>query len=159
VAAGEQVDQPPVDPRKLPGAALGGLAPGELVAEPLQYGGQLAGVDRLGSGGELKQRPGVDRRVAALTEGQVEHEGVGLQLRVGWSPHLGGDLCGGAAGVVGEHRHPKLPRGVDLLAVGGRPARRHPRLQLLHGYPDRGQVRPLQPRPLLGRDERQQRRD
>ena len=64
-----------------------------------------------------------------------------MQLGVGWPARFGGDLAGGAAGVVGEHRHPQLTGGVDLLAVDRRPAGRHARLQLLEGHPHGRQVR------------------
>ncbi len=110
MAAGEQLDQPLVNPGQLPDPARAGLPPGELVAQPQQLGGELARVDRLGGGGELVQRPGVDRQVPALAggglaPGQVDHERMAMQLRVGWTARLSGDFGGWAAGVMSEHRH------------------------------------------------------
>ena len=156
--AGEQLGQPPVDPGQLPAAALAGRPPGQPVAEALELGGELAGIDRFGGGGELVDRPRIHRQIAALAEGQVEHEGVAVQLRIRWPARLSGDLAGGTAGVMGEHRHPQLTGSVDLLAVDRGAAGRHPRLQLLQRDPDRRQVRPLQLSPFPGGHEGQQRR-
>jgi hypothetical protein len=48
VAAGEQLDHAPVNAGHLEGMAVAGLLPLKAVAELVELGGQLAGVDRLG---------------------------------------------------------------------------------------------------------------
>ncbi len=81
-----------------------------------------------------------------------------MQVGVGRSAGLGGDLAAGAAGVVGEHREPQLAGQVDLLAVDGRPTHRHPLLDLRYRHPHRRKMRLLERGALLGWQERQQRR-
>jgi len=66
------------------------------VAEPLELGGQLARVDRLRGGRERIQRPRVHRQEAALAVGEVEQEGVAVQVGVGRPARLDGDLAAGA---------------------------------------------------------------
>src|SRR6266508_4635734 len=96
-------------------------------------GGQLTGVDRLGGLAELEDRPGVDREEpplawCRLAPGEVEHEHVRVELRIGRPAGLVGDFRAGSAGVMGEAGHGKLRGRVDLLAVDGGPAGGHPLL-------------------------------